>query len=250
MAIKAFLNKKGGVGKTTTAINTSAIEALEYGKKVLLIDLDPQHNASQGMGFQNTGDIAKEINAGKGFSVIPTKLENLDIVLGSNALEAIAASGDKDFTRFNKSLQKIQDNYDEINIDCPPSLGYLTLSALIASDFAICPLEPSIFALNGLVEIQAKISEVQNKANPVLRFLGVLITRYYSNITIHVEAREQLQQTLGDLLFKSVIRQNISLSEAQTAGEDVVSYAVKSNGANDYRAFVKELYSKIKHLQS
>jgi chromosome partitioning protein len=237
MAIKAFLNKKGGVGKTTTAINTSAIEALEYNKKVLLIDLDPQHNASQGMGFQNTGDIAKEINAGKGFSVIPTKVPNLDI-------------GDKDFTRFNKSLQKIQDNYDEINIDCPPSLGYLTLSALLAADYAVCPLEPSIFALNGLVEIQAKISEVQNKANSDLRFLGVLITRYYTNITIHAEAREQLQQTLGNLLFETVIRQNISLSEAQTSGLDVVSYAESSNGAKDYRAFVKELYNKIENLQS
>ena len=245
MSIKAFLNKKGGVGKTTTAINVSAIEAIEYDKKVLLIDLDPQHNASQGVGFQNTGEIAKELNAGKGFSVIPTRVPNLDVVLGSNALEAIAASGDKDFFKFKKSLDKIVSRYDEINIDCPPSLGYLTLSALVASDYAICPLEPSIFALNGLVEIQAKIAEVQNKANPDLRFLGVLITRYYSNITIHAEAREQLQQTLGNLLFETVIRQNISLSEAQTAGEDVLTYSPKSNGAEDYKSFVKELYKKI-----
>ncbi len=245
MSIKAFLNKKGGVGKTTTAMNTSAIEAIEHGKRVLLVDLDPQHNLTLGMGFQNTGDIAKELNAGRGFSVVPTKVPNLDLVLGSKALEAIAASGEKDFFKFKKSLDKISANYDEINIDCPPSLGYLTLSALIASDYAICPLEPSIFALSGLVEVQAKIAEVQNKANPDLRFLGVLITRYFSNINIHVESKEQLQQTLGSLLFETIIRQNISIAEAQTEGKDVMSYSPKSNGAADYKSFVKEFYKKI-----
>jgi chromosome partitioning protein len=249
MSIKLFLNKKGGVGKTTSAINTSAIEAKEYGKKVLIVDLDPQGNAGQGLGFYNTGDIAKELTNGKTLTTIPTKIENLDIVLGSKSLAAVEASGDKDFFRLKKSLEKLIPQYDEINIDCPPNLGFLTLNALVAADYAICPLEPSIFALNGLVEIQSKIAEVQNKANPDLRFLGVLITRYFSNITIHVEAKEQLEQTLGGLLFKSFIRQNISLSEAQSAGEDILSYGSSTNGAADYKAFVKELYSKINNLK-
>lgn len=249
MSIKVFLNKKGGVGKTSTAINTSAIEAKEYGKKVLLIDLDPQHNATQGLGFYNTGDIAKELMAGKKFTTTSTKIPNLDIVLGSKALATVEASGDKDFFRLRKSVNRLIKEYDEINFDCPPNLGYLTLNALVASDFALCPLEPSIFALNGLVEIQSKIAEVQNKANPNLRFLGVLITRYFSNITIHVEAKEQLEQTLGGLLFKTFIRQNISISEAQSAGEDILTYGSSTNGATDYKAFVRELYEKITALQ-
>jgi chromosome partitioning protein len=250
MSVKLFLNKKGGVGKTTSAINTSAIEAKEYGKKVLLVDLDPQHNATQGLGFYNTGEIAKELSSGKTLSPVQTKVENLDIILGSKSLAAVEAGGDKDFFKLRKSLEKLKPLYDEINIDCPPNLGYLTLNALVAADYAICPLEPSIFALNGLVEIQSKIAEVQNKANPGLRFLGVLITRYFSNITIHVEAREQLEQTLGGLLFKSFIRQNISLSEAQSAGEDILSYGGSTNGASDYKAFVKELYSKVDNLKN
>lgn len=249
MSIKCFLNKKGGVGKTTSCVNVSAIEATDYNKKVLIIDLDPQHNASQSLGFYNTGDIAKELSQGKTLAPINTKIPNLDIVLGSKNLASIEAGGDKDFFKLTKSLEKLLKDYDEINIDCPPSLGYLTLNALIVSDFAICPLEPSIFALNGLVEIQSKIAEVQNKANSKLRFLGVLITRYFSNITIHAEAKQQLEQTLGDVLFKTVIRQNISLSEAQTSGQDILTYSPLSNGSSDYKSFVKELNFKISNLK-
>lgn len=245
MPIKVFTNKKGGVGKTSTTINTSASEAKELGKKSLIISFEPQNDAGTGLGIYNTGDIAKELMNGKTFSVAKTKVENVDIVLGSHALAAVESSGDKDYTRLRKSIQKLIPLYDEINIDCPPNLGYLTMNALVAADYVICPLEPSIFALNGLVEIQSKISQIQNQVNPNLRFLGVLVTRFFSNVNIHDETMQQLNGTLGDLLFKTYIRQNISISEAQTAGEDVFSYAPSSNGSADYRAFTRELHSKI-----
>lgn len=248
MSVKLFLNKKGGVGKTSSTINTSASEA-ELGKKSLIISFEPQNDAGTGVGIHNTGDIAKELMSGKTLTVTKTKIENVDIVLGSHALAAVESSGDKDYTRLRKSIEKLIPLYDEINIDCPPNLGFLTMNALVAADYVICPLEPSIFALNGLVEIQSKISQIQNKANSNLRFLGVLLTRFFTNVKIHDETMQQLDGTLGDLLFKTYIRQNISISEAQTSGEAVLSYAPSSNGAADYRAFTRELHSKINHYK-
>jgi chromosome partitioning protein len=245
MSVKLFLNKKGGVAKTSSTINTSAVEAIELGKKVLMIAFEPQNDVGIGLGMHHTGDIAKELMSGKTLTVTKTKIENVDIVLGSHALAAVESSGDKDYTRLRKSIQKLISIYDEINIDCPPNLGILTMNALVAADYVICPLEPSIFALNGLVEIQSKISLIQNQANPNLRFLGVLLTRFASNVSIHKETKEQLEQTIQDLLFKTYIRTNISISEAQTSGEDVLNYAPSSNGAADYRAFTRELHSKI-----
>lgn len=249
MSIKVFFNKKGGVAKTTTAVNTSAIEAKEHGKKVLIVALDANNNTGQHLGFYKDGSIAKEMMAGKKFTTNSTKIPNLDIVLGSKSLANVDSSGDKDFFRLRNCLDRLVKEYDEINIDCPSNLGYLTLNALVAADFAICPLEPSIFAINGLVEMQSKVAEVQNRANPDLRFLGVLLVKYLSNITIHNEAKEQLEQTIGGLLFKTTIRQNIALGEAQSAGEDILDYKPKSNAANDYKSFVKELYEKITLLK-
>lgn len=244
----AIANQKGGVGKTTTSVNLSACLA-KLGKKVLLIDTDPQGNATSGVGI-NKGDVehciyniliddiaAKDV-------ILQTEVENLDIIpatisLAGAEIELVSTISRE--VRMKHALQPLASQYDYIIIDCPPSLGLLTLNALTASDAIIIPVQCEYYALEGLSQLLSTIQLVQKHLNKELMIDGVLLTMFDARTNLGIQVIEQVKKYFQDRVYQTIIPRNVRLSEAPSHGEPIIVYDARSRGAEVYTELAKEV---------
>jgi len=246
--IIAIANQKGGVGKTTTSVNLSACLAY-LGKKVLLVDIDPQGNASSGVGV-NKGEVQQciydvlidDINVKE--TIQETKVENLHIVpatisLAGAEIELVSTISRE--VRLKRALQEVQGLYDYIIIDCPPSLGLLTINSLTASDAIIIPVQCEFYALEGLSQLLSTIRLVQKHLNKNLAIDGVLLTMFDARTNLGIQVIEEVKKYFQDKVYKTIIPRNVRLSEAPSHGEPIIIYDPKSRGAEVYLDLAKEV---------
>lgn len=251
--IIAIANQKGGVGKTTTAINLSTCVA-ERGKKVLLIDIDPQGNATSGVGIaKNTEDKSIYdvlVNSEPIVNIIkPTIVKNLflcqsSINLAGAEIELVSLLSRE--TRLKKALEDVQDEYDYIFMDCPPSLGLITLNAFAAATSVLVPIQCEYYALEGLGQLINTIKLVQKNLNKDLEIEGVVMTMFDSRTRLSNQVYEEVKKYFDDKVFKTVIPRNIRLSEAPSHGLPITVYDPLSKGARTYKKLAKELLNKNK----
>ena len=247
--IIGIINQKGGVGKTTTAINISAALAEEH--KVLLVDLDPQANASSGIGVAEPTKGIYNLLAGEMTAaeiVYDTAISNLKLMASTEDLAGV--SFELDATKENllllkESLTKIKDDFDFIFLDAPPSIGGLTLNILVAADAVIIPLQTEYYALEGLAGLSDTIERIKSAYNPNLDILGVLLTMFDGRTKLSQEVEENVRQYFGDKVFGNVIPRNIRLAEAPSYGKTIFEYAPASLGAAMYRRFAEEVMQRV-----
>jgi len=245
----AISNHKGGVGKTTSAVNIGA--ALNrLGKKVLLIDLDPQANLSQSLGLKEQepniyGALRglyplRPVEVRAGLELIPSNLD-----LAGAEVELSSEPGRDHILR--ELLEPLRSGYDYIIIDSPPSLGLLTLNALTASEKVLIPIESEFLAIQGLAKLMDIIKKIQGRLNKYLVVGGIIITKYDSRIVLNRNVVQTLEAHFGGQVFTTKIRRNISLAEAPTQGKDIFTYNSKSSGAEDYLALSQEILDRDKN---
>lgn len=242
----AILNHKGGTGKTTSSLNIGAGLA-KINKRVLLIDIDPQTNLSEGLGIRNAEKSIYQSIKGAPLSIINIT-ENLDLIpasvdlLGAE-LEMVSIFGRE--TIIKKLLKPVKDSYDYIILDCPPAIGMLTVNAIVASDTLLIPLEAEFYSYTGIDKLVDIIQKIKENYNENLTIGGVFITKYNAQRSLTGKMKASIGKYFGDKLFDTTIRVNISLSEAQLSGKSVFDYAPTSNGAKDYSDLVNEITAKI-----
>ncbi len=249
--IIAVTNQKGGVGKTTTSINLSAALA-EKGKKVLLVDIDPQGNSTSGVGI-NKNELENSIYnllLGECYveeAIVKTCVEGL-VLLPSNINLAGAEIELTDRNEREYILKKIVDNlkylYDFIIVDCPPSLSLLTLNALTAADSVLVPIQCEYYALEGLTQLMHTISLVQKKLNTDLEIEGIVFTMFDSRLNLSLQVIEEVKTHLADYVYKTVVPRNVRLSEAPSHGLPITQYDPKSKGAESYISLAEEVINK------
>jgi chromosome partitioning protein len=249
--IIAVANQKGGVGKTTTTVNLAAsLGVLE--KKILLIDADPQANASSGLGIEvekvESGSYQLlEHTATAKETIQATSSPNVDIIPAHIDLVAIEIElVDKENREYmlKQAIDGLDDHYDYILIDCAPSLGLLTLNALTAADSIIIPIQCEYFALEGLGKLLNTIKSVQKVHNPELDIEGLLLTMYDSRLRLSNQVVEEVKKHFDKMVFKTIIQRNVRLGEAPSYGESIISYDASSKGANNYLSLAQELIEK------
>jgi chromosome partitioning protein len=252
--ILAMCNQKGGVGKTTTTINLGAA-LVELGRKVLLVDFDPQGSLSVGLGVNphNLELSIYNLLLGRDVSVdeviAPTTVEGLDILPSNIDLSAAELQLVSEVAREQtllRVLEKIKTSYDVILIDCAPSLGLLTINALTAADKVVVPLECEFFALRGVALLTDTIEKVQERLNPNLEMLGILGTMYDPRTLHSREVLERVVQAFGDTVFHTVIRRTVKFPETTVAGEPITTYASDSPGAESYRMLAREVLDRCR----
>ena len=255
--IIAITNQKGGVGKTTTAINL-AVYLGKLGKKVLLVDLDPQSNLTSGIGFISDDDSVNPIYQGLSKSIydilvgkasikevfVLTKYENVHLVpasidLAGAEVELVNAMSRE--TILKSALDEIKDEYDFVFIDCPPSLGLLTVNALVASSKVFIPVQCEYFALEGLGQLINTINLIKKRLNSTLEIGGVIMTMYDVRTNLSKQVGDELQKFFGEKLFKTIVPRNVRLSEAPSYGKAIIEYDPKSQGALAYEGLAKEV---------
>ncbi len=246
--VLAITNQKGGVGKTTTAVNLSACLA-SIGKKVLMLDIDPQGNTTSGIGLDK--DLVKGciydalINEVFVKQVIyPTGHERLDIIpatiqLAGAEIELVPTLSRE--VRLRTIIEPVRDAYDYILIDCPPSLGLLTLNALTAADAVLVPIQCEYYALEGLGQLVNTINLVKKHLNKSLTIGGVLLTMFDSRTNLSSQVAEEVRRYFGELVFQAVIHRSVRLSEAPSHGQAIIDYDPKSKGAEVYKALAEEV---------
>lgn len=251
--IIAFTNKKGGVGKTTTAVNMAAYCA-EFGKKTLLVDIDSQGNATTALGFSKSALKKSVYNVlieddGATANILPTQVKLLDILPAN--VDLTGAEVDLVYKRereriLKNALEKVRSEYDYIFIDCPPSLGLLTINAWVASDSVIIPLQAEYFALEGVSQLMNTIALVEQHLNPNLQIEGVIITMYDGRALISKQITAEIKKFFKKKLYEIIIPRNVRLAEAPSHGKPVMLYDPKCVGARAYRALTEEFLSKQK----
>lgn len=244
----SIANQKGGVGKTTSSVNISACLAY-LGKKVLLVDTDPQGNATSGVGI-NKADVSncvynvlvEDLPAEE--VVISTELDNLDIIpatiqLAGAEIELVPIISRE--IRLKRALDSLKDSYDYIIIDCPPSLGLLTLNALTASDTVIIPVQCEYYALEGLSQLLNTIRLVQKHLNKTLMIEGVLLTMLDARTNLGIQVIDEVKKYFQDKVYHTIIPRNVRLGEAPSHGQPIITYDPKSKGAEVYLELAKEV---------
>lgn len=249
--IISLANQKGGVGKTTTAINLSAALARE-GKKVLLVDADPQANASSGLGVdirevENTVYECLVNGIDPHQAIVETEEKNLSLIPSHIDLvgaEVEMLNMDNRETLMKRVLGQVRSEYDYILIDCSPSLGLITVNALTASDSVIIPVQCEFFALEGIAKLLNTIKIIKSNLNPALKIDGFLMTMFDNRLRLSNQVYEEVKRHFGTLVFNTVIPRNVRLSEAPSHGQSVLAYDGSSKGAKKYQALAKELIKR------
>jgi chromosome partitioning protein len=250
--IISFANQKGGVGKTTSCVNIASSLGV-LGFKVLIIDLDPQGNTTSGVGLSKKGLKAttKELLTGElpvSQIIVETPYKNLDVIPTNTALAGAEFDlfdlDDSEF-RIKKALDEVKDRYDYILIDCPPSLGMLTINAFAASDGVVVPMQCEFYALEGLSQLMITINRIKRMYNPDLAITGILITMYNSRLLLSMQVISELEKHYSDKIFRTKIARNVKLTEAPGFGKPAYYHDKNSKGAKEYLEVAKELATRI-----
>lgn len=248
--IIAIANQKGGVGKTTTSVNLGAGMAT-LGKRVLLVDIDPQGNTTSGVGV-NKADVGNciydilinEINPLE--TILETQIEGLHIIpatiqLAGAEIELVSTISRE--LKLKKALNAVKHNYDYIIIDCPPSLGILTINSLTAADSVIIPIQCEYYALEGLSQLLNTVRLVQKNLNPHLKIEGVLLTMLDARTNLGIQVIEEVKKYFQEKVYRTIIPRNVRLSEAPSHGQSIITYDSRSKGAEVYLELAKEVIS-------
>ncbi|MCI8631142.1 MAG: ParA family protein [Firmicutes bacterium] len=244
----AIFNQKGGVGKTTTNINLAACLALK-GKKVLIVDIDPQGNTTTGMGITKKGldntsyELLVDSSVNPQKVIMHTNVENLDIIpasvnLAGAELEMVQVEGRE--RQLKKALDKVKSKYDYIFIDCPPSLGLLTINSLTAVDSVLIPIQCEFYALEGVSQLMSTIELVKKGFNPNLQIQGVILSMFDGRTNLSIQVVEEVKKYFKNKVYTTVIPRNVRLAEAPSYGMPITEYDPASKGAEAYREFAEE----------
>jgi chromosome partitioning protein len=251
--IVCFSNQKGGVGKTTSCVNISAQIANKGNKKVLMIDMDPQGNATSGLGLPKSKikNTIYDVIIGRcdvKDAIIKTKFKNLSVVpanidLAGAELELHDLEDTTDFAKL--ALESVKEDYDYIFIDCPPSLGMLTVKALSVSDGVVIPMQCEFYSLEGMSQLFNTIKKIRTLYNPTLQIVGILLTMYNARLTLTGQVVAELKKYYADKLFKVPISRTVRISEAPGYGEPICYHDPYGKGSLEYAAVAKELMLRI-----
>jgi len=250
--VVSFSNQKGGVGKTTSCVNISA-QIANKGKKVLMIDMDPQGNATSGLGIQKSKvkHTIYDVIIGKcdiSEAIIKTRFKNLSVVpanieLAGAEIELQELDENLNFTEI--ALDSIKEDYDYIFIDCPPSLGMLTVKALSVSDGVVIPMQCEFYSLEGMSQLLNTVKRIKTLYNPTLQVVGILLTMYNGRLTLTGQVVAELKKYYADKLFKVPISRTVRISEAPGYGEPICYHDPYGKGSLEYAAVAKELMLRI-----
>ncbi len=250
--IVAFMNQKGGVGKTTTTVNIGAILAAEHGKRILLVDLDPQGSLSDHLGLDT-----ERLDGTSAYEVLVDRIDPRLAIRRVHGLEALPANldlsgveielADKDdrTVRLREALDKVRDQYDYVLVDCPPSLALLTVSGLAAADSVVVAMEAEYLALRGIGQLIHTVQLVGESINPGLAVDGVIFCRYDGRTTLARDVKAEVEKHLPGKVFATVVRQCIRLAEAPSRGLSIIGYDARCAGAEDYRLIAREFLDRF-----